>query len=69
MAVKFGMEEGTPCQISPHRFNDKGVRPQQLNFYSDLTKMWNINAPQGRIPFAIFTKFAEFVPHFRSVSC
>jgi len=27
--------------------------------------MWNINAPQGRIPCAIFTKFAEFVPHFR----
>ena len=25
----------------------------------------NINAPQGRIPCAIFTKFAEFVPHFR----
>ena len=23
--------------------------------------MWNINAPQGRIPCAIFTKFAEFV--------
>jgi len=31
--------------------------------------MWNINAPQGRIPNAIFTKFAEFVPHFRCVSC
>ena len=27
--------------------------------------MCNINAPQGRIPCAIFTKFAEFVPHFR----
>jgi len=27
--------------------------------------MWNINAQQGRIPCAIFTKFAEFVPHFR----
>ena len=55
-----------PYQISPpHRLNDKGVGPQNLNFYSDLTKMWNINAPQGRIPFAIFIKFAEFVPHFR----
>jgi len=30
-----------------------------------LAKMWNINAPQGRIPYAIFTKFAEFVPCFR----
>jgi len=27
--------------------------------------MCNINALQGRIPCAIFTKFAEFVPHFR----
>ena len=27
--------------------------------------MWNINAPQGCIPCAIFTKFAEFEPHFR----
>ena len=27
--------------------------------------MWNINAPQGRIPCVIFTKFAEFVPRFR----
>jgi len=27
--------------------------------------MWNINAPQGRIRYAIFTKFAQFVPRFR----
>jgi len=26
--------------------------------------MWNTNAPQGHIPCAIFSKFAEFVPHF-----
>jgi len=26
--------------------------------------MWNINAPQGRIPCALFTEFAEFVPRF-----
>jgi len=38
--------------------------PQNWNFYWDLIKMWNINAPQGRIPCAIFTKFAEFVPRF-----
>jgi len=29
--------------------------------------MWNINAPQGRIACAIFTKFAEFVRRFRSM--
>ena len=27
--------------------------------------MCNINAPQGRIPCVIFTKFAEFVPSFQ----
>ena len=36
--------------------------PKNWNFCSDLTKMWNINTPQGRIPCTIFTKFAEFVP-------
>ena len=54
-----------PCHISPHRCNDKGVGPKNWNFYSDLTEIWNINAPQGRIPCTIFTKFREFVPHFR----
>jgi len=36
-----------PCQISPHRCNDKGVRPQKLKLFSDLTKMCNKNAPRG----------------------
>ena len=27
--------------------------------------MWNINAPLGRIPCTIFTKFAEFVTPFQ----
>jgi len=53
------------AKFHPHRCNDKGVGPQNWNFYSDLTEMWNINAPQRRIPCAIFTKFAEFEPHFR----
>ena len=54
------------AKFHPHRCNDKGVGTQNLNFYSDLTEMWNINAPQGRIPCAIFTKVAQFVPHFRT---
>ena len=74
MGVKFGMEEGTfgpllLAKFHPHRCNDKGVGPQNWNFYSDLTEIWNINAPQGRIPCAIFIKFAEFLPHFRCVGC
>ena len=55
-----------PCQISPPSVQRQGCRtPKNEIFYSDLTEIWNINAPQGRIPCAIFTKFAEFVPHFR----
>jgi len=34
-----------PYQISPHPRNDKGVGPKNLNIYSDLPKMWNINDP------------------------
>jgi len=30
--------------------------------------MWNINAPRGHIPCTIFTKFAEFVHHFRTLA-
>ena len=52
----------------PRRCNSKGIGPQNWNFYWDFIKMWNIDAPQGRIPCTIFTKFAEFVPHF-SVRC
>jgi len=53
------------AKFHPQRFSNKGVGPQNWNFYSDLTEMWNINAPQERIACAIFAKFAEFVPHFR----
>jgi len=69
--MKFGIENGT---FSMPNFNSigaktRGVGPQNWNFYSDLTKMWNINAPHGRIPCAIFTKFAVFVPILGCVSC
>ena len=36
------------------------------NFYCDFIQIWNINASQGRIPCAIFTKFAEFEQRFTS---
>ena len=52
---------GPPCLISPHQCNDKGIEPKNWNFYWNLIKMWNINAPQGRIPCAIFTEFKDFV--------
>ena len=53
-----------PCQISPHQCNDKGIGPQNWNFYWNLIKIWNINSPRGRIPCTISKKFGEFVPHF-----
>ena len=77
MGVKFGMEEWTEVEeetfgpllhvkFHPHRCNDKGVGPPKLKFLLRFAKMWNINAPQGRIHCAIFTNFAEFLPHFRT---
>jgi len=62
------------CKLCENRARDTPLRGvyiphfgQIWNFYSDLTKMWNklINAQQGRISCAIFTKYAEFVHHFR----
>ena len=53
------------AKFHPHRCNDKGVGPPKLKFLLRFDRNVNINAPQGRIPCAIFTKFTEFVPHFR----
>ena len=69
MGVKFGTEEGTEspllrAKFHPHRCNDKGIGPLKLKIL--LIFGQNVEyAPQGRIPCAIFTKFAEFVPRFR----
>jgi len=65
--VKFGMQEGTDpfCMPNFTPCNDKGIGPPKLKFLLRLIKMWNINARQGHIPCTIFTKFAEFVPHYR----
>jgi len=52
--------------LDPHRCNDKGIGPQNWKYYWNLTKLGNINATQERIPCAIFTKFKEFLPRFRT---
>ena len=58
--VSYSMPNFTPS------VQRQGYRTQKnWNFYVDLTKMWNINAQQGRIPWEISTKFAAFVPHVR----
>jgi len=66
MGVKFGTEEGTEVpNFTPHLCNDKGVGPQKLKCLLRFYQNVEYKRPQGRIPYAIFTKFANFVPHFR----
>ena len=59
VGVKYRMEEGT-AKFHPHRCNNKAVGPQKLKFLL----RYDQNVEYKR-PCAIFTKFAEFVPHFR----
>jgi len=70
MKVKFGTEEGTQgllvhAKFHPYRCNDKGVGPPKLKFLLRFDQNVEHKRPAGRISCAIFTKFAEFVPHFR----
>ena len=70
MGVKFGTEERTQgpllrAKFHPHRCNDKGIGPLKLKFLLIYGQNVEYKRPQGRIPYAIFTKFAEFVPRFR----
>jgi len=71
VAWRSGLEEWTfnPLRDScmpnfTHRCNDKGKGPKNWKFYWNFTEFRSINAPQGCIPCAIFTKFAEFVRSF-----
>jgi len=56
------MEEGTlpllHAKFHPHRCNDKGVGPPKLKFLLRFDQNVEYKRPQGRIPCAIFTKFA-----------
>jgi len=62
----MGLGRSTPpCQISPSSVQPEGYRTPKLKFLLRFTKIRNIDAPQGRIPCAIFTKFAKFVARFR----
>ena len=62
-------EGGDRAKFHPHRCNDKGIGPPKLKFLLIFIKMWNINAPQGRIPCAIFIKFAKLDPTLEYVRC
>ena len=70
MGVKFGTEEGTEgpllrAKFHPHRCNDKGIGPLKLKILLIFGQNVEYKRPAGAYPFAIFTKFAEFVPRFR----
>jgi len=65
MGVKFGKEEGTEVKFHPKRCKDKGVGPPNLKFLLRFDRNLEYKRPQWRIPCAMFTKFAKFVPHFR----
>ena len=69
MGVKFGIE-GTKgptvhAKFHPHRYNDKGIEPPKLIFLLRFDKNVEYKRPTGGVSLARFTKFAEFVPHFR----
>ena len=57
------------AKFHPHRFNDKGVGPPKLKFLLRFEQNVEYKRPAGEYPCAIFTKFAEFVRHFRCVMC
>jgi len=55
-------EVATRCTDGDEIWHRGGDRP---SYIQKMKFLLNINAPQGHIPCAIFTKFAEFVPHLR----
>ena len=56
MGVKFGTEEGTPCQISLHRCNDKGIAPPKLKFLLRFDQNVEYKCPAGAYPLRDFHK-------------
>jgi len=67
--VKFGTEEGLPpdlrAKFHPHRCNDKGIGPPKLKFLPIFDQNVEFKRPaRAYVPYAILTRFAEFVPRF-----
>jgi len=68
MGVKFGTEEGAagpPCQISPHRFNDKGVGPKKLKFVLRFNQNVEYKRPAGAYPLRDFHKIYRICTPFQ----
>ena len=65
MWVKFGMEEGTPCQIHPHRCNDKGIGPPKLKFLLRFDENVEYKRPAGVYPLRDFHKICRVCTSFQ----
>jgi len=78
MGVKFGMEEeknggGTfgdrrsppPCQISPHRCNDKEVGPPKLKFLLRFDQNVEYKRPAGAYPLRDFHNICRVCTSFQ----
>jgi len=58
MGVKFGMEEGTACQISMPNF-DKGIGPPKLKFLLRFDHNVEYERPAGVYPLAQFSRILQ----------
>jgi len=65
MGVKFGMEEPPPCQISPHRCNDKGVGPPKLKFLLRFDRNVEYKRLAGAYPLRDFHKIYRVCTSFQ----
>jgi len=50
----------SPCQISSHWCNDKGIGPQKLKLLLKFYQIWNINSPQDCNFHKIFRVYTSF---------
>ena len=68
MGMKFSMEKSISCLQStrPRQIHpiDAGVETWGSKTEIFVTQYRNIDAPQGSIPWAIYTKFSELVGGF-----
>ena len=54
-----------PCQISPHRCNDKGVVPQKLKFLLTFDRNVEYKRPAGAYPLRDFHKICKVCTSFK----
>jgi len=69
MGVKFGTEEGTKgplfrAKFHPHRCNEKGVEPQNLNFLLRFDQNVEYKRTAGAYPLSDFHKICRVCTAF-----